>query len=302
MAGGADESLVQPEWGRHGQLYVVSDRDDWWNVYRVDGSRHAALPVTFVRAEIGQPAWVFGQSRYGFTADGTVVCTYTEGRRGAAAARLGRRARGAHQAAALHVVGIGAGQPGRRRPGGGDLRGRVRPPRAGRRPGRAARRGRRPATAPDLRPEVLHRPRDLGLPPDLDRPGRAHHVPHRPSGGGGARLPLPADQPGLHGARRRAAPAAGALPRRARPRRPTRPTPSACSSGPAGASPWSTSTTAAPPATAAPTGGASTAAGASSTWRTAWRPPPGWSSGAWPTPTGWRSGAARPAGSPRSPR
>ena len=77
---------------------------------------------------------------------------------------------------------------------------------------------------------------------------------------------------------------------------------SACSSGRAGASPWSTSTTAAPPATAAPTGGASTAAGASSTWRTASRPPRGWSSGAWPTPTGWPSGAARPAGSPRSPR
>ena len=79
VAGGPDESLVQPEWGRHGQLYVVSDRDDWWNLYRVEDPDTLA-PVTFVRAEIGQPAWVFGQSRYGFTADGTVVCTYTEGR------------------------------------------------------------------------------------------------------------------------------------------------------------------------------------------------------------------------------
>ena len=79
MAGGADESLVQPEWGRHGQLYVVSDRDDWWNVYRVEDP-DTLSQVTFLQAEVGQPAWVFGQSRYGFTADGTIVCTYTEGR------------------------------------------------------------------------------------------------------------------------------------------------------------------------------------------------------------------------------
>jgi dipeptidyl aminopeptidase/acylaminoacyl peptidase len=78
VAGGPDESLVQPEWGRHGQLFVVSDRNDWWNVYRVDDT-DTLQAVTAVEAEIGQPAWVFGQSRYGFTPDGTVVCTYTTG-------------------------------------------------------------------------------------------------------------------------------------------------------------------------------------------------------------------------------
>ena len=75
-----DEALVQPEWGRHGQLYVVSDRGDWWNVYRVDDP-DVLTPVGPVEADVGLPAWVFGQSRYGFTADGTVVFTFSSGGR-----------------------------------------------------------------------------------------------------------------------------------------------------------------------------------------------------------------------------
>jgi dipeptidyl aminopeptidase/acylaminoacyl peptidase len=75
-AGGRDEALGQPEWGRHGHLFVVSDRDEWWNVYRVDGLDQltALHPVA---AEVGLPAWNFGGSRYGITADGSVVMTYS---------------------------------------------------------------------------------------------------------------------------------------------------------------------------------------------------------------------------------
>ena len=163
MAGGADESLVQPEWGRHGQLYVVSDRDDWWNVYRVEDPDTLA-PVTFVRAEIGQPAWVFGQSRYGFTADGTVVCTYTEGRE--AQLQLvsadGREVR----TKPLPYTSLGSVQVSRDADGREEVTfvaasglhepvvARVELPAPGVGPA-------------DLQPEVLHRPRDLGLPPDL---------------------------------------------------------------------------------------------------------------------------------------
>jgi dipeptidyl aminopeptidase/acylaminoacyl peptidase len=89
VAGGPDEALVQPEWGRHGQLFVVSDRGDWWNVYRVDDPDVLTV-VAPVAADVGQPAWVFGQSRYGFTGDGTVVATYSSGGRAhLAAARPG---------------------------------------------------------------------------------------------------------------------------------------------------------------------------------------------------------------------
>ena len=69
LAGGPDESLVQPEWSAAGRLHVVSDRTDWWNLYRVDGPGllHALGPVD---AEVATPPWVFGQSRYVLDPDG----------------------------------------------------------------------------------------------------------------------------------------------------------------------------------------------------------------------------------------
>ncbi len=74
-AGGAGESLVQPEWGRHASLFVCSDRSGWWNVHRVDGVDRLT-PVVSVDAEVSLPMWVFGQSRYVVRADGTVVTVH----------------------------------------------------------------------------------------------------------------------------------------------------------------------------------------------------------------------------------
>ena len=78
-AGGAGESLVQPEWGRHATLYVCSDRSGWWNVHRVDGVDRLS-PVVSTEAEVSAPAWVFGQSRYVVRHDGTVVTVHARGR------------------------------------------------------------------------------------------------------------------------------------------------------------------------------------------------------------------------------
>jgi dipeptidyl aminopeptidase/acylaminoacyl peptidase len=77
VAGQTGESVVQPEWGPDGALYVVSDRSDWWNVYRVNGVDDLQ-PLNPVEAEIGQPAWVFGQSRYVVADDGAVWMTYSD--------------------------------------------------------------------------------------------------------------------------------------------------------------------------------------------------------------------------------
>ena len=64
VAGGPDESLFQPEWSPDGQLYVMSDRTGWWNLYRVqDGELE---PVYSVEAECGEPQWEFGYSTYAF--------------------------------------------------------------------------------------------------------------------------------------------------------------------------------------------------------------------------------------------
>ena len=64
VAGGPDESLFQPEWSPDGQLYVMSDRTGWWNLYRVQDDE--LEPVYLVEAECGEPQWEFGYSTYAF--------------------------------------------------------------------------------------------------------------------------------------------------------------------------------------------------------------------------------------------
>ena len=77
-AGGPDESLVQPEWGRHGDLFVVSDRTNWWNVHRVDG-QSALTNLDEREAEAAEPMWVFGGRQYAVARDGTIVVAYARG-------------------------------------------------------------------------------------------------------------------------------------------------------------------------------------------------------------------------------
>jgi dipeptidyl aminopeptidase/acylaminoacyl peptidase len=72
VAGGADESVIDPQWSSDGALHWCSDRTGWWNLYR-DGEQLTSLDD----AEIGAPAWVFGATRYAFLADGRIACVVT---------------------------------------------------------------------------------------------------------------------------------------------------------------------------------------------------------------------------------
>ncbi len=92
VAGGVDESVFQPGWLPDGSLLFVSDRRDWWNLYRLGPDRFAPRPgggdpakgppepepepYGTVDGEIGVPQWVFGQSRWTLLADGRVLCAY----------------------------------------------------------------------------------------------------------------------------------------------------------------------------------------------------------------------------------
>lgn len=85
VAGGQAESLFQPAWSPAGDLYVVSDRSGWWNLYRVRGDSSGAAQIDDaleavhpMEAEFGKPQWVFGMTTYGFTADGRIVCLYEQ--------------------------------------------------------------------------------------------------------------------------------------------------------------------------------------------------------------------------------
>jgi dipeptidyl aminopeptidase/acylaminoacyl peptidase len=82
LAGGREESIFQPGWDARGRLHFVSDRDGWWNLYRLDGDLGAgggsAVQLTAEEADLAHPQWLFGGATYGFLADGSIVCVRTE--------------------------------------------------------------------------------------------------------------------------------------------------------------------------------------------------------------------------------
>ena len=61
------ESFFQPEWNSDGVLHVVTDRDGWWHLHRLDDNR--LVQLTSGSFEVGVPQWVFGRSRYAFVGD-----------------------------------------------------------------------------------------------------------------------------------------------------------------------------------------------------------------------------------------
>jgi dipeptidyl aminopeptidase/acylaminoacyl peptidase len=78
IAGGGEESIVQPEWAPDGSLVFVSDRSGWWNLYRYPAAAEGsgtAFPLAPMTAEFAAPQWVFGMSWYGIASDGTIVAT-----------------------------------------------------------------------------------------------------------------------------------------------------------------------------------------------------------------------------------
>jgi dipeptidyl aminopeptidase/acylaminoacyl peptidase len=80
IAGGPDESVVQPVWGDDLALWFFSDRTDVWSLYRKRPHEEPELVVD-VGSDIAGPQWVFGQSRFALLADGRVAFAY--GREGA---------------------------------------------------------------------------------------------------------------------------------------------------------------------------------------------------------------------------
>lgn len=83
IAGGVEESIFQPEWSPDGVLYFVSDRTNWWNLYRWQpnlgkGGVWEVELLYEMEAEFGLPQWVFGMSTYAFASANNLICTYTQ--------------------------------------------------------------------------------------------------------------------------------------------------------------------------------------------------------------------------------
>jgi len=76
VAGSINESIFQPEWSCDGEIYFISDRNGWWNLYRLKEGK--IENVVKMKAEFGKPQWVFGLSTYGFDSEGNIICSYTK--------------------------------------------------------------------------------------------------------------------------------------------------------------------------------------------------------------------------------
>ncbi len=72
VAGGAGESVVQPEWAADGTLWFLADRTDTWSLHRWTAATGVEL-VHDAGVDIGGPQWQLGASRYALLDDGRVV-------------------------------------------------------------------------------------------------------------------------------------------------------------------------------------------------------------------------------------
>lgn len=75
VAGEASEAIFQPAWSDRGELYFVSDRTNWWNLYRWDGQD--VENICPMEAEMGMPHWIFGFSTWGQWKE-KIFVTYTK--------------------------------------------------------------------------------------------------------------------------------------------------------------------------------------------------------------------------------
>ncbi len=74
VAGGAEESILEPRWSPSGVLYFLSDKSGWWNLYRIEGE--GAEAIYPLQAEFGRPAWAFRASSYAFLSPQLLFCAF----------------------------------------------------------------------------------------------------------------------------------------------------------------------------------------------------------------------------------
>lgn len=77
VAGGLEESILEPRWSPEGVLHFVGEQTGWWNLYRLGASSVEALCP--LEEEFSGPHWQFGLSCYGFLDDGRIVCMHGVG-------------------------------------------------------------------------------------------------------------------------------------------------------------------------------------------------------------------------------
>jgi dipeptidyl aminopeptidase/acylaminoacyl peptidase len=71
-SGGA-ESIIDPQWTDDNRLMALSDRDNWWRPYTVDGESFSAVDTGLENVEIGGADWSINSRYYHVLPDGQLL-------------------------------------------------------------------------------------------------------------------------------------------------------------------------------------------------------------------------------------
>ncbi|MDJ0731530.1 MAG: S9 family peptidase [Crocosphaera sp.] len=77
IAGDTNEAINEPKWSPDGQLYYVSDKSGWSNLYCYKSNLNN-VPIFPLTGEFSYPHWVFGLSTYTFPSEKEIICAFTQ--------------------------------------------------------------------------------------------------------------------------------------------------------------------------------------------------------------------------------
>ena len=78
LVAGADnnQAIFQPHWSPDNSLYYVSDKNNWWNIYRLENGK--SIPILEMQAEFATPLWQLGMTTFDFLDANTIACIWTK--------------------------------------------------------------------------------------------------------------------------------------------------------------------------------------------------------------------------------
>lgn len=78
VIGGDDENeaICQPVWSPDNTLYFITDRNNWWNLYRLNNNKVECLYK--IEAEFAVPQWSFRECNYDFIDNSNILAIYRQ--------------------------------------------------------------------------------------------------------------------------------------------------------------------------------------------------------------------------------
>lgn len=73
------ESVIDPQWSSDNQLFALSDRDNWWRPYAVEGDNFSPVPTGMEEVEIGGPGWTIDSQYYQLLESGDMLVVARRG-------------------------------------------------------------------------------------------------------------------------------------------------------------------------------------------------------------------------------